>query len=111
MHELAVTQGIVEMIVDRVRDRRVLAVNLAIGQISGVAPHAIRFCFDLVAAGTVVEGARLHIDTPIGRARCRSCGLDDLVVEAPIPLCGCGSADLEVTSGDELVVTSVEVAV
>jgi len=110
MHELAVTQGIVEMIADRMPGKRILTVNLTIGQVSGVAPDAIRFCFDLVAAGTVVEGARLHIDTPPGRARCRSCGRDGLAVDTPIPLCGCGSADMEVTGGGELTVVSVEVA-
>ncbi|OHV56461.1 hydrogenase maturation nickel metallochaperone HypA [Pseudofrankia sp. BMG5.36] len=110
MHELSVTQGIVEMISDRVPNQRVLTVNLTIGQVSGVAPHAVRFCFDLVAAGTVAEGARLHIDTPPGRARCRSCGQDDFVIDTPLPLCGCGSADVEVIGGDELTVASVEVA-
>ncbi|MBX6390628.1 MAG: hydrogenase maturation nickel metallochaperone HypA [Frankia sp.] len=109
MHELALTQGIVEMIAERMGNRRVLAVNLTIGEASGVLPHAVRFCFGLVAAGTVVEGARLNIETPPARARCRDCGRADVVLEPPAPRCACGSADLVVTSGDELVVRSVEV--
>jgi hydrogenase nickel incorporation protein HypA/HybF len=109
MHELAITQGIVEMIVERTGRARVTAVHLRIGKVSGVVPDAVRFCFDLVAAGSPVEGARLEIDEPSGRARCRAC---DRVfdVEGLIVLCPCGSADVEVVGGDELLIRAVELA-
>ena len=51
MHELAITQGIVNMIVERTDRARVTVVYLRIGKVSGVVPDAVRFCFDLVAAG------------------------------------------------------------
>lgn len=110
MHELAITQSIVEMILERTDGARVTAVRLRIGKVSGVVPDALRFCFDLVADGTPIQGARLEIDEPPGRARCRACSatfpVDDLVV-----LCACGSADVEVLGGDELLVSAVELAV
>jgi hydrogenase nickel incorporation protein HypA/HybF len=109
MHELAITQGIVDAIVERLGGTRVTAVRVRIGKVSGVVPDAVRFCFDLVAEGTPVEGARLEIDEPAGRARCRDCAaefaVDDLVL-----LCTCGSADVELLSGQELAISSVEVA-
>jgi hydrogenase nickel incorporation protein HypA/HybF len=109
MHELAITQGIVDAIVERLGDTRVTAVRLRIGRVSGVVPDAVRFCFDLVAEGTPVEGACLEIDEPAGRARCRHCtaefGVDDLVL-----LCPCGSADVDLIGGQELAIESVEVA-
>lgn len=108
MHELAITQGIVEMIVERTESARVTAVYLRIGKVSGVVPDAVRFCFDLVAEGTPVEGARLEIDEPPGRARCRACGCA-FDVEGIVVLCACGSADVEVLGGDELLVRAVEV--
>ena len=94
MHELAITQGIVEMIIERTDSARVTAVYLRIGKVSGVVPEAVRFCFDLVAAGSPVEGARLEIDEPPGRARCRSCGdafaVDGLERVPRILRAGCG---------------------
>ena len=109
MHELAITQSMVDAIVDRFGDARVTAVHVRIGKVSGVVPDAVRFCFDLVAEGTPVEGARLDITEPQGRARCRGCAaefaVDDLVL-----LCGCGSADVELLSGQDLVISAVEVA-
>jgi hydrogenase nickel incorporation protein HypA/HybF len=108
MHELAVTQGVVDMITERVPDRRVTTVRLEIGRLSGVMPDAVRFCFDVVADGTTVQGAALEITEPSGRARCRSCGssfdTDDVLV-----LCDCGSADVEVLGGDQLRILNVEV--
>jgi hydrogenase nickel incorporation protein HypA/HybF len=66
------------------------------------------FCFELVAAGTVAEGARLEIEQPPGRAHCRSCGAD-FDLPDPILLCPCGSADVQVISGRELAIVSMEV--
>ncbi|WP_143517483.1 hydrogenase/urease maturation nickel metallochaperone HypA [Pseudonocardia sp. MH-G8] len=58
MHELAITQSVVETIVERTECARVTAVHLVIGKVSGVVPGAVRFCFEIVAAGSPVEGAR-----------------------------------------------------
>jgi hydrogenase nickel incorporation protein HypA/HybF len=109
MHELAITQSVVDAVVDRLGATRVAAVHLVIGRVSGVDVDAVRFCFDLVAQGTPVEGARLEISQPAGRARCRGCGaefgVDDLLL-----LCRCGSTDVELCQGQELTVRAVEVA-
>ena len=108
MHELAITQSIVETITDRLPEARVSAVHLTIGKLAGVVPDSVSFCFDLVTKGTNLEGATLRIDQPAGTFRCLDCqaefAADDLIA-----LCGCGSADLTVLTGRELRITSVEV--
>ena len=108
MHELAITQSVVDAIVERVGDARVSVVHLTIGRVSGVDVEAVRFCFDLVAAGTPVEGARLQVSEPAGHARCRDCGADFEVADLFL-LCRCGSADVELHGGQELLVHAVEV--
>lgn len=109
MHELSITQSLIDAVLDRTGERTVTAVNLRIGPLSGVLPDAMRFCFDVASAGTPLEGATLVIDEPQGVARCRSCRqefeLSDLIL-----LCLCGSADVEVLGGRELMLMSVEVA-
>ncbi|MEN8583225.1 hydrogenase maturation nickel metallochaperone HypA [Arthrobacter sp. KBS0703] len=109
MHELSITQGLVDAVLDRTGERTVTAVNLRVGTLSGVLPDAMRFCFDVVSAGTPLAGARLWIDEPRGLARCRTCQgefeLPDLIL-----LCPCGSADVEILHGRELMLMSVEVA-
>lgn len=109
MHELSITQSVVDAVVERFDGARIAGVRLEIGRLSGVLPDAVRFCFDVAAAGTSAEGARLEIDEPAGRARCREC-TDEFELEDPIPLCPCGSAHIEVLAGAELRIVSVEVA-
>ena len=109
MHELSITRSIVESVVDRLPGRRVTLVNLDIGKLSGVEPEALRFCFELVAAGTDLDGAALVIAEPPGWAHCAECG-SDFELDALILLCDCGSADVRVRSGHELRIRSVEVA-
>ena len=107
MHELAITSSVVDMVVERMAGRRVAAVHLQVGRLSGVVPDAMRFCWELATAGTLLEGAILDIaDTP-GAGHCRTC-YADFGLEQPILLCPCGSADVQIVSGQELRVISVE---
>lgn len=108
MHELAITQSVVDAIVARTDGARVCGVHLRIGKLSGVEPESVRFCFDLVCAGTPLEGAWLDIVEPAARARCRDCGRE-FEPDGPWPLCPCGGADVAVLAGQELTVAAVEV--
>jgi hydrogenase nickel incorporation protein HypA/HybF len=107
MHELAITQSVVEMVQQRTGDRRVSTVRLQVGLLSGVVPEAMQFCYELVTAGTPLEGSLLEFDQTPGRGQCRDCGADfelgDLIL-----LCSCGSADVELVAGKELRVIAVE---
>ena len=109
MHELAITQSVVDAVSEHADGGRVTSIRLAVGRLSGVVPDAMRFCFDLVSEGTPLQGAELIIEEPPGRAHCRSCN-GDIELSDLILLCPCGSADVEVVSGRELSVRSMEVA-
>lgn len=106
---MGITENVVAAIRERLPAAEVVRVRLTIGKLSGVVAGSVAFCFDVVSAGTPLEGARLEIDEPAGRGRCRDCGrtsdLPDLIL-----LCDCGSANLEVLTGTELLINEVEVA-
>ena len=108
MHELAITEAVVEGVSEQVGDARVTRVVLEIGRLSGVVPDAIRFCFDVCAQGTRLDGATLDIVVVPGRGRCRACRAETALEDA-LPLCSCGSADVELLAGRELRVREVEV--
>ncbi len=108
MHELSITQSVVDAIVERSAGKKVTVVRLRVGRLSGFVPDAMRFCFELATDGTNLQGAALDIDEPPGVAHCRTCG-EDFSLTDLILLCPCGSADVEVLSGRELVVASVDV--
>ncbi|MCQ4117696.1 hydrogenase maturation nickel metallochaperone HypA [Rhodococcus tibetensis] len=109
MHELAITQSVVDAVCEKAGGRTVHSVRVQVGALTAVVADSMQFCFELVTEGTVAHGARLDIDQSPGSAHCRQCGetfsLTDLVL-----LCPCGSADVEVTSGRELRILSMEVS-
>lgn len=108
MHELAVTESVIGAVAEKVGDRRVLRVSLAVGRLSGVVAESVYFYYDLCAEGTVLEGSKLEIIEIPGRARCRACGTE-VELEDMIALCSCGSADLQILGGEELTIKEVEV--
>jgi hydrogenase nickel incorporation protein HypA/HybF len=105
---MAITQSVVDAVVAKLGDASVTSVRLEIGRLSGVVPGRVRFWFDVVWTGNYLEGARLDIAEPPGRARCRDCG-EEFALDDFILLCPCGSADVAVLAGRELRITSVEV--
>jgi hydrogenase nickel incorporation protein HypA/HybF len=109
MHELGITQEIVAIVCDHARGAKVTRVVVEIGKLSAVLPDAVRFCFDLCAEGTELEGATLEIIETPGKAQCRACGAA-VVLDRPFGRCDCGNTDLKWLAGEELRVREVEVA-
>jgi hydrogenase nickel incorporation protein HypA/HybF len=108
VHELSITQSVVDAVTRRMGDARIGRVRLEVGKLSGLVPDAVRFCFEMVAAGTTCEGALVEIDEPCGHARCRTCG-SAFETNDILPLCDCGSVDIAVEGGRELRIREVEV--
>ncbi len=109
MHELSITRNIVALAAERAEGRRVEAVRLAIGKLTGIDVGAIRFCFDLCTEGTPLAGARLEIDEIPGRGACPTCG-EERELEAPLLRCPCApGAMMKLVAGEELLLRSMEV--
>ncbi|MBH0780820.1 hydrogenase maturation nickel metallochaperone HypA [Nocardia bovistercoris] len=110
MHEMAITQSVVEAVCEHADGRAVHSVTVEVGQLCAVVPDAMRFCFELAAEGTLAQGARLEITEVPGSAHCRACELD-FALAVPILLCPhCDGADVTVRSGRELRIRSMEVS-
>ena len=109
MHELSTTRSVVAICAEHSNGARVKRVTLEIGKLSAVMPHAVRFCFDICAKATAVEGALLDIIEVPGLARCGDCG-DDVPLSDLVGRCPCGSANLTLIAGNELNVKEMEVA-
>ena len=109
MHELSITQGVVEICAEKAAGRRVIAVVLEIGVLSGVVPEAVEFAFEVCSSGTPLEGARLDIERVAARGRCRSCGAEFPVQTYYDPCPACTLYGAELLSGEELRVRELEV--
>jgi len=109
MHEMAITQSVVDSVSERIGPERVVRVVLEIGRLSGVVPDALRFCFEICAKGTTLDGAALEIREIAGRGHCSACG-GDVALDFPVGVCPCGSPELAIVAGRELRIKEVEVA-
>lgn len=108
MHELGITQQIVEIACRRAGGAKVKRIVVEIGKLCAVLPDAVRFCFELCTEGTPAEGASLEIVEIPGRARCRECG-GEVLLDRTFGRCACGCSNLEWLSGEELKIKEMEV--
>ena len=108
MHELSIAEAVVAIAEEHARGRRVTVVELKVGHLRQVVPSALEFSFELVAEGTVVEGARLEIEQVPVRVGCGACAAVSGAVEFPLVCPSCGGLDVEVVAGEELSVESLE---
>ena len=109
MHELSIAEYVVRIACDHAGPRDVAVVGLRVGHLRQVVPSALRFAFELVAQGTPVEGARLEIEDVPATGRCRGCGAATMPTAFPLSCAACGSFDVELTGGEELLVDSLEI--
>jgi hydrogenase nickel incorporation protein HypA/HybF len=109
VHELSLSSAIVNTVAKHAQGRRVTVVSLRVGRLRQVIPDTLEFYFEFVARGSVCEWARLEQDVVPARLRCRACG-HEWEIEIPAFRCpGCAGSDVEVASGDEFEVESIEV--
>lgn len=113
MHEMSLAEGVLQVIEDAARKdqfNKVTTVWLEIGQLAGIEPEAMQFCFDAVTRDSVAEGARLEIVHLPGQGWCMACAktvaMSEVFGECP----DCGGYQLQVTGGTELRIKELEVS-
>lgn len=112
MHELAVTEGLLQIIVDQVKGSnvtRVYGVSLVIGDLASIVDESVQFYFDILSRGTVAEAARLSVTRVVPEFSCRSCGSNSQNRSQSYQCLNCGGNDLFVSKGQEFYIESIEV--
>ena len=113
MHEMGIALQIVEIATASLPadldKARVAAVNLRIGKLAAVVPESLRFCFDVAIKDTALEGATLVIEEIPVVAKCNDCATQ-WTIDEPVFVCQkCRSGSLDILSGRELDIESIEV--
>jgi hydrogenase nickel incorporation protein HypA/HybF len=114
MHELSVTQSILEIALDyaaRGQATQVVEIQLQIGEVSDFDDEWFQRYFDFVSKGTIAEGAKLRISRVPARMECDRCSfifpLDKATWNTQCP--SCQSKETHLLSGREFRVESLEV--
>ena len=112
MHELAITKSMLDIVLEEAKKagaKEVGKINLVIGEMTGFVQDSVQFYFDFLSKGTLAEGATLSFTAVPIRARCRGCGKLFETKEFDWVCPDCGGNSLDITSGKELFVESIEV--
>lgn len=112
MHELSVTENILNISLDHARKAgasRVTDIYLVVGKLSSLVDDSVQFYWDMISEGTLCEGAALHFQRLPARIYCIHCSTEsDLNNElAPCPICG--SDQIQIISGEQFYLDSIEI--
>ncbi len=114
MHEMGIAQQVVNIAVAAIpahlEDPRVEQLNLRIGKLSGVVPQSLLFYLEILSKDTPLEGAKMHIEEVPAATRCNACLHEWPSEEAVFDCPKCESGDLNVISGREFDVVSIDMA-
>ena len=111
MHKLSICSSIADIATRHAAGRTVTVINLRIGQLRQIVPDTLVYCWGLVSADTPLAGARISVERVPARISCRSCGMVTELGDEPEFACGgCAGADVEIASGEEFLLTSLELA-
>lgn len=112
MHELGLTMhmmDIVKQAADENHVMRIRSIKVKVGEYSGVVPELIREAFKPVSKGTVAEGANLVFECVPVTVMCRTCGKSSRLKEHEFLCPCCGSENIEIRTGREFYIDSIEV--
>jgi len=112
MHELPVTQNILEIALRHAgisNAKRIISLNITIGQLASVIDDSIQFYWDLIAKDTLAEGATLNFHRLPLEILCLECNFayKPEVSELACPLCK--GTRVKIISGQEFFLESIDV--
>lgn len=112
MHELAITENILRIAEKHAIQSnavKVTGIYLVIGNLSSIVDDSINYFWQIISDGTICEGSMLHFERIPAQIYCRNCHKTFELSGALSPCPDCGSFNLEIKSGDEFRLESIEV--
>ena len=107
MHELAIADALLRIALRHAEGRRIESVEVKVGHLRQVVPDALTFAWTLVTPGTEADGAQLSIEEVPAAGVCRGCGTESEWDAFPLACTACGSFDVALVRGEELLVDAL----
>ena len=112
MHEMGIANSVLESVrteAQRFPGRHICKVGVRIGELAGVNPEAMRFCFEALVRDTDLEPLALDVDYRPRRHECQTCGQSFVPRLEDLTCPHCGGVDSRFIEGDELELAYLEV--
>jgi len=118
VHELTIATSLVEALLEIAKQQssnKIVAVHLKVGKLRLISVEQLRFSYEILSKGTLLEGSQLTIEETPGFTRCPNCGYaqelqtGDLTYHFALPVMKCPKcgSDLKIEGGDECLITKV----
>lgn len=119
MHEFSIVSQLIEKVMEEARKRdakKVIEVELDVGQLSFLNPEQMRFVYNVLSKGTILENSHLIINIIDAHIRCEVCGFDgkpnyaddtSYHISTPLFLCPVCGSPVEVLDGKRCIIKRV----
>ncbi len=111
MHEFAIASSVLDAVRTEAQLRpgmRVSKIGVRIGELAGLDPDALSFCFEALTKETDLETVVLEIERKPRRQRCSRCANEFVVVNYETSCPECGEVLTVFLGGDELELAYLE---
>ena len=112
IHEYSVTKGLVNIVLEegkRANAARITEIRLVIGDLSTIIDDSVQMYFDIIAEGTLAEGAKLVFKRVPSEFMCKNCGHVFVKPVKGFDCPNCGGVGTPTGKGKEFYVESIEV--
>ncbi len=107
MHELSLVENLVAQTRQHAVGRPVKTITMTVGVMTCVDPDAMAFCFAACREEAGLADTQLIIERQLAAGECRDCGRA-FTVEQVIQPCECGSLNIAVSGGDDILLKELE---
>jgi hydrogenase nickel incorporation protein HypA/HybF len=112
MHELAVTQSILEIALrhaENQKAKRITHLYIVMGEWSSTVDDSIQFYWDMISDDTIAKGATLHFNRKPVVIECVDCGHSYTPNSRELLCPICASTHIKVKTGEEFFLESIEI--
>ncbi len=113
MHEMGIAMQLMEIAIDAIpedmKGSPVERINVKVGKFTAVVPSSLKFCFEIVSKGTPLSDAELNIEEIPVTVQCHGCKYQWEMSQPVFKCPTCGSGSIEIISGRELNIESIEI--
>lgn len=110
MHELAVTESLLELAIkhaNKANAKKVTDLYITVGSLNSIVDDSVQFYWDMVSQKTICENAQLHFDRKAAIFRCEQCATEFEIDNDLQPCPNCKSVQIKIISGEEFFLSSI----
>ena len=112
MHEQSIVESLLAIALEnaeKAKATKISRIYLVVGELSGVVDESVEFYFAFLSRGTIADGASLFFMHVPAQLRCRNCGNIFLPEKMSLNCPNCKEQQVEIVSGRELYIDSLDV--